>query len=500
MKRKILPLFILSALFLMACSKEKKEFKQKTSTEAETDKTKNAYDPKWQEKYAAMQEEKRVKEKKTLKFHADNFDKMVADLFVDKYEHEDILVPFFYEDKWGLMNQKLEVLVPPQFEALKHNYKHACQFRLEEMEERVVNNVFILADGSLVIARGDYFQFGHYEPYLLNDEYFYFKGVIHFGFDTENVLWFKSTRDSSFSKLLRNTREEKFLNESCGCPYVSGAPEGMELHKMNYYLSPEGEFMIGEGIYDSLECFDFDAKIGAVEINDSYTLVDIDGNIKTDKSWKRVYAIHDGCAIVETEDEFGYINSDGNWIVKLNGEYYTWEYKLVNFNNGVISLARRDGKFYQNYHQENESDDWCIISKNGEMLAENISALTIYEFIDFGLAKIKRKVGEKIKFNIIDKYGNLLLEDNWDEISECRNGFYQASIGNESYIIDARDFSKHKLSDLYVPERDDVKKIEFEELLNMEDGKYVSEIEENFKDERWISQNYPKFYYRRWKD
>ena len=238
-------------------------------------------------------------EKKGKPYFIDHSGKVVLDVskFGDGADSfSDGLAGFYKKGKWGLIDHAGNIVVPPKFDNTYSCSEGLCKFGSQQGEHFYMG--FTNHKGEIVIPTSNYRYVGNFSEGLAM--------YIVDGGDNCGYL------DKSGTKVLTFNDDVECLTDfKDGAAAVSLK----SIHK-DGFIDHQGNWLIKPVLKDA--GFGFDKGVALVKTaDDSWKLIDKHGNYVSKDTYEGSYPeFGDGLAAVKMNNEWGYIDHTGKWVIR----------------------------------------------------------------------------------------------------------------------------------------------------------------------------------------
>ena len=353
-------------------------------------------------------------------------------------EKRNILVPFELNGKVGFVNQDLKKIADAKYTVF--DIQKYCAV-IREGNDIDYEDYVLRFDGKLVRIPSDKKIGLHCVAWLIGDEYYCiqypYRGAERFHLDPETYV--VSTVYSVFT-------EEKYKYKDI----VVTKSNSIDYLCVNYndngprynYMARDGTMRFLNNTFKWLHGFDEERKVGVVQDeNFNYRIIDENGNyITPDTAYFTFFS--DGLVRGRMDGKLGYYDTHAKLVIPI---VETEDSFAVSFKSGVLPCIINDDKIYTERYAR--SNDWGIISKNGEVVAEGLTADRIREFSYDGVAVLELYETDVWHFYLINTKGVFLTEEPYDAIQDSVNGYCRAVKDGIDYLISSIDGSAYICKD-----------------------------------------------------
>ena len=329
------------------------------------------------------------------------------------YAQNNHLIPFKKNEKIGFLDDKLNIIIEPQYDAIDEYMDDTFVMFLKQKKRYVLVNKNITRNISNYILLGN----DCYSIYLDPDTHIYnSKGIQtsvlpNLQHDHKSTLEYMIVFNGSNENIITENKELLFNDERI------------------------------------LEIFDYD-KITqtalARYVSKGFCLVNKNGIKNKDTFIFGMRSFGDGLVFGKNKKtgETGFYDMDCKLIIKAEtksgSDMDNWNC-YPSISCGVVSFASEGEKsILLSEGQTLHSDNWSVVNKSGEVLANGISADYIYPFSN-DVAVVKLLSGEKWIYKLIDKKGRIITNTNYDELYSSVNGYCMAKKDGIDYLIRSKD-------------------------------------------------------------
>lgn len=340
-----------------------------------------------------------------------------------------MLIPFEQDGKIGFINEKFEVVFPPEYTKIFNQSKYMF-YVFESLGGTYLQKFEIL------FSNGDKKTFAN-DVYVafIGDKYYVCSDL------SRSIVYDRKTHDiiKKIGYQVHDTPSEKYI-------FITNVNNS---NKSRYfYIDLEGNEYLYDNPYNRRLSYDFDSK-SIICFNEDWDkiIIDFEGKPKFDKLFFDLGSIGDGLFIGYAKDEQGYFNLNGELIIPIKGLQGKELNSCPIFCHSLIPcVLNGDNIYVQEEIMENKSKNWAIINSEGNIVKKNIDADFIFSYSKDGVAIMYKKTDEKKEYSLLDTSGNIITTRKYDSIKEPINGYARARYNNVDYLISTKDGQEFNVS------------------------------------------------------
>ena len=337
------------------------------------------------------------------------------------YAQSNHLIPFKKNGKIGFVDNKISVVIEPQYDAMDKYKDDTFVMFLKDKKCYVLVNKDVTKNISnyLLLGNDCYSIYQKPDTYIYNSKGKQIRALPKLQHDHKSTLEYM---------IVFNGSNEDIIMES-------------------------GDFLFNDE--KILEVFDYDKKTQTAlvrYVSKGFCLITTNGIKNKDRFIFGIRSLEDSMVFGKNTKtgESGFYDMDCNLIIKAEiksgSDMDNWNC-YPSISCGVVSFASDGEKLILlSEGQTLHSDNWSIVDKSGEVLANKILADYIYPFSD-DVAVVKLLSGEKWIYKLIDKKGEIITDINYDEIFSSVNGYCMAKKDGIDYLIRSKDGMVYKCND-----------------------------------------------------
>lgn len=351
----------------------------------------------------------------------------------------DLIIPFNQNEKIGFMNEKMEIIVYPEYDSIFLQSKYYVWAVKKSSNNLVTESTLIFSNGlkknlelikEKVCSIGDNFyainRTGREEVSSIysiknNETILSIKGYQFQNSDSEKHIFVDNPYDKS--------KARNFYIDLKGNEYLENNPY---LHICSYNSASQTIF--------------FETK------NNNIFLTDYSGVIllETNSTTMDLGRVGNGLFLGYIKDKGdGYFNTNGELKIPVRVENNQNYNLLPVFNTDVVPCIYDSGKIsLQEKSVQKKSDNWAIINSKGKVISKNITAEYISEFSDDGVAILIKNTDNGLKYSLINNKGKIITDQEFDFIEESSNGFSRARKRNIDYVISTNSGKSYRIFEI----------------------------------------------------
>lgn len=330
---------------------------------------------------------------------------------------ESLLIPFEIEGKIGFVNQDLQIIFQPAYKSIFKTRK-----KMAIVKDFDSDLVILFSNRRKDVNYRESFFYGN-TGFLGEDYYFKsfpnskskFDKYVIYDFEGNEIADFydRTLYSSTNTQWIKCRHERKssgtFIDDYMNLTGNLKWPDN-DFHSILFKLPDDNSFVVK------------DLNFNDLIVDESCQLIS--------KELSTIDGYSNGLFLgAKSFYEKGFFDKNLNLIIGITGypEYGR------SFNSGVISCIIENGLIYI-YEPDKKtiSSDWAIINNMGEIVKQGIHAKNISNFSDEGTAIITMTDDKKY---LINKSGEIITKEYYDEIQESINGYYRAKKANLDYLL-----------------------------------------------------------------
>ena len=314
------------------------------------------------------------------------------DMAVDLMDFSNALYPVAVKGKWGYMNNKMEIVIPPQF------------YKAEDFSEG-----FAVITMEIGTSKN--------EPVKTYQGYIDTTGNIVIACRYDRALLFSEglavvARDGKYGFVDKTGKEIiPLIYED-----ASGFSEGLAVVKLdgkNGFVDPTGRMVIPPQFERACWVSDFNEGLSAVYTSENAGYIDKTGKMVIPAIYSYVSSFSEGMALVQPagNSKYGYINMQGEMVIEPQYDMSLPFYEGI----ATVKFTKPDG-----------NSIYRIIDKNGKMVADNLNYAFVGIFRE-GLAGVE---SFNHQWGFIDKTGKEVVAPTFAGVRLFRNGLSRMESGS----------------------------------------------------------------------
>ncbi|MBO4640445.1 MAG: WG repeat-containing protein [Treponema sp.] len=347
---------------------------------------------------------------------------MVSFSLITIWAQNNRIIPFKINKKIGFVNSNLEIVMEPSFDSIEEWNDNTFVLYSEQRKTKVLFNEFGAKNIQNIILLGN----GYYS--------------ICTGTDT--VIY---DENSNRIRFLNNLQHDH--NSTYNYMIVfNGANENI--------LTKDGTYLFDDK--KILEIYSYDPLYNTALCrykSKGFCLITTEGIVNKVSFQFAIRSFNEGLVFGKNLQNgvLGFYDMNCNLIIKANikkdSDMDDWNW-FPSATDGVIVLTKDDNDFILlSRSQTFYSDNWHIIDKKGTILAKGIKADYIYPFSD-EVAVLKICQDAQWKYCLINKKGECITKEKYDEMSSSINGYCMAKKDGVDYLICSKNGNIYKCENL----------------------------------------------------
>lgn len=339
---------------------------------------------------------------------------------------KNLIIPFNQNEKIGFMNEKMEVIVLPEYDSILLQTKYYVWATKKNKNNLITESTIIFSNG-----KKRQLELMYEEVISIGDDYF---AINRKGSNiTSSIYNISNSSEVLFlnNYIIKNSDSEKYiLIEN---PYDKSKAR-------NFFIDLKGNEYLTNNQYLHVVSLDNESRTIFFETkNNDVVLSDFDGKIliQNNSTIMDIGRVGNGLYLGFTKSKgSGYYNTKGELIIPINIDNNQTMSLLPVFNCNVIPCIIENGKIrLQERIVNRQSDNWALINLKGKIIKKNIVAQYISEFSDDGVAVLCKNTKNGVKYELINSKGKIITDQDFDFIDKSINGYARAKKRNIDYVI-----------------------------------------------------------------